>query len=333
VLRIGLLGASRIAPTAVITPAATRDDVTITAVAARDPARAKAFAETHGIAGVAATYAELIAWDDVDLVYNGLPPAGHAEWTIAALAAGKAVLCEKPFARNAGEARAMVEAAERAGRPLIEAFHYRFHNVVRRAEELVRSGALGQIHRASAVFQVAIPKTTGDLRWSAEQGGGALMDLGCYPLHLMRTLLGEEPQIREARGEFDGGVDAWITAALAFPSGARADISCSMVPETRDARATLGGAKGRLEIINFLAPQYGCKFTTTIGGETVEHPVDGPSTYEAQLAHVVDVMAGRARPLTGGADAIANMAAIDKIYELAGRPGGEPWRWSDPWDA
>ena len=293
-LRIGLLGASRIAPTAVIPPAAGRDDVPITAVAARDPARAKAYAETHGIAAVAADYAELIARDDVDLVYNGLPPAGHLEWTLAALGAGKAVLCEKPFARNAAEAKTMVEAAERAGRPLIEAFHYRYHNVIRRAEEIIRSGALGQIHRASAVFQVTIPKDTGDLRWSAEQGGGALMDLGCYPLHLMRTLLGEEPQIREARGTFVDGVDASMTAALAFPSGARADISCSMVPETRDARAT-------------------------IGGETVEHPVDGPSTYEAQLAHVVDVMAGKARPLTGGADAIANMAAIDAIYKLAGR--------------
>jgi predicted dehydrogenase len=319
-LRIGLLGASRIAPTAVLAPAATRDDVTVTAVAARDPARARAFAETHGVAAVAAGYAELIARDDVDLVYNGLPPAGHAQWTIAALEAGKGVLCEKPFARDAAEARAMVEAAERAGRPLIEAFHYRFHNVIRRAEDLVRSGALGQIHRASAVFEVTIPRDSGDLRWSAEQGGGALMDLGCYPLHLMRTLLGEEPQIREARGEFVDGVDAWITAALAFPSGARADISCSMVPETRNARATIGGSKGRLEIVNFLAPQYGCRFTTTIGGETVEQPVGGPTTYEAQLAHVVDVMAGKTRPLTGGADAIANMAAIDRIYELAGRP-------------
>jgi predicted dehydrogenase len=109
-------------------------------------------------------------------------------------------------------------------------------------------------------------------------------------------------------------------SALAFPSGARADISCSMVPETRNARATIGGSKGRLEIVNFLAPQYGCRFTTTIGGETVEQPVGGPTTYEAQLAHVVDVMAGKTRPLTGGADAIANMAAIDRIYELAGRP-------------
>ena len=319
-LRIGLLGASRIAPTAVIAPAATRQDVTIAAVAARDPARAKAFAETHGVAAVAGSYAELIARDDIDLIYNGLPPAGHAQWTIAALEAGKAVLCEKPFARNASEARAMVEAAERTGRPLIEAFHYRFHTVIRRAEDLVRSGALGQIHRANAVFEVTIPSTTGDLRWSAEQGGGALMDLGCYPLHLMRTLLGEEPQIREARGVFVGGVDASMTAALAFPSGARADISCSMIPETRNARATLGGSKGRLEIVNFLAPQLGCRFTTTIAGETVEQPVDGPTTYEAQLDHVVAVMAGKTQPLTGGADAIANMAAIDGIYELAGRP-------------
>ena len=92
-LRIGLLGASRIAPGAVIAPAAKRQDVTITAVAARDPARARDYAKTHGIAGVADDYAALIARDDVDMVYNGLPPSGHLEWTLKALEAGKAVLC------------------------------------------------------------------------------------------------------------------------------------------------------------------------------------------------------------------------------------------------
>jgi predicted dehydrogenase len=318
-LRIGLLGASRIAPTAVLAPAAKRDDVEITCVAARDPHRAAEFAQAHGIAHVAADYGDLIARADVDMVYNGLPPSAHLEWTLAALAAGKAVFCEKPFAMDAIQARTMTEAAGDAGLPLIEAFHYRFHNVMRQAEAMVRSGVLGDIHRAYGVFEVPIARKPDELRWRAELGGGGLMDLGCYPIHALRTLIGEEPKVREAQGEFVDGVDVKMNAILNFPSGTRAEIACAMVTDTRAARLTRGGSKGRLEIVNFLAPHLGCKFTTTIGGETIEHPTDGPTTYEAQLDHVVAVMKDGATPLTGGADAVANMAVIDRIYALSGR--------------
>ncbi len=319
-LRIGLLGASKIAPTAVIAPAFLRDDVQIVAVAARDPHRAAGFARAHGIAHVAADYGDLVARKDVDLVYNGLPPSGHLEWTLAALAAGKAVLCEKPFAMDAAQAQIMVRAAADANLPLIEAFHYRFHNVMIRAIALVRSGVLGDIHRAHAVFEVPIARTPDELRWHAELGGGGLMDLGCYPIHALRSLIGEEPQVREARCVFEGRVDVTMNASLAFPSGTRAEIACSMTPETPGARLTLGGSRGRLEIINFLAPQMGCRFTTVIDGVTIEHPVDGPTTYEAQLDHVVAVVRDGAKPITGGADAVANMAVIDAIYAAANRP-------------
>lgn len=319
-LRIGLLGASRIAPTAVLAPAAKRDDVEITCVAARDPHRAAEFAQTHGIAHVAADYGDLIARADVDMIYNGLPPSAHLEWTLAALAAGKTVLCEKPFAMDAAQARAMTEAASAAGLPLVEAFHYRFHNVMRQAEAIVRSGALGDIHRAYAVFEVPIVRTPDELRWRAELGGGGLMDLGCYPIHALRTLIGEEPKVREAQGEFVDGVDVKMSAILNFPSGVRAEIACAMATDKPAARLTLGGSKGRLEILNFLAPQMGCRFTTTIAGQTVEHPTDGRTTYEAQLDHVAAVMRDGVKPLTGGADAVANMMVIDRIYALAGRP-------------
>src|SRR5690242_11772333 len=103
--RIGLLGASRIAPPAVIAPVKKHASFEISAVAARDAGRARTYAEEHDIPHVAASYAELVSRDDVDVVYNGLPPSGHMEWTLAALAAGKAVLCEKPFAMNAGQAK------------------------------------------------------------------------------------------------------------------------------------------------------------------------------------------------------------------------------------
>jgi predicted dehydrogenase len=269
-IRIGLLGASRIAPPAVIAPAREDGRFIITAVAARDPERARAYAKTHGIAAIAADYAELVRREDVDVVYNGLPPAGHAEWTIAALEAGKSVLCEKPFARDAAEACAMVEAAQRAGRPLIEAFHYRFHRVMCEAEALVREGRLGRIVRASARFDAPIANAPGELRWSRVQGGGALMDLGTYPLHALRTLLGEAPCVESAEARFEDGVDAELSGRLAFPSGARAQIACSMVVERPMARLELTGERGSLEIVNFIAPQRGCRFVVTIDGTAHE---------------------------------------------------------------
>jgi predicted dehydrogenase len=320
--RIGLLGASKIAPTTVLAPLRDNPDFVVTAVAARDPARARAYAAEHEIAAVAESYAALIHRDDIDVIYNGLPPAGHESWTIAALKSGKAVLCEKPFARNASAARSMVQAAADTGQLLMEAFHYRFHNVMRRAEEIVRSGDLGALRSAEAVFQVTIPKTAGELRWIKDLGGGALMDLGCYPLHALRTLIGAEPVVIGATGVFDesdsqDGVDTAIRASLQFPNGVAASIGCSMTETTPSAWLRLEGERGTMEIINFLAPQMGCRFTTTIAGETTVHPTEGSTTYAAQLSHLGAVLSGETAPLTGGADAVAQMTAIDAIYALA----------------
>jgi predicted dehydrogenase len=319
-IRIGLLGASRIAPEAVLAPVKADERFVVTAVAARDRGRAQAFAGEHGIGAVADDYAALVRRDDVDVVYNALPPAGHAQWTIAALEAGKAVLCEKPFAVDAGEARQMVEAARAARRPLVEAFHYRFHAVMRRAEALIREGALGEITSAAARFDVAIARAPGELRWSRRQGGGALMDLGAYPVHALRTLLGEEPRVVATSGVFEDGVDAELTGELLFPGGATAQIACSMVAPSRNAGLVIEGRSGRLEIVNFVAPHRGCRFTVTRDGEATRLPVEGPSTYAAQLAHLHDVLAGDCAPLTGGTDAVAQMMVIDALYAAAGRP-------------
>lgn len=326
IFRIGLLGASRIAPTAVIGPARAGNGFEISTVASRDRDRAGAYAREHRIPAVADDYGALVARDDVDLVYNALPPAGHARWTIAALEAGKAVLCEKPFAMNAEEARAMVETARREKLILIEAFHYRFHAVIRQAEAIVRAGTLGVLRRASAQFAATIPRTPNELRWRAEMGGGAMMDLGCYPLHALRTLIGAEPHIEGAVAVFEHGVDAEMKAQLRFVGDVEAELTCAMNVKTPAARLILEGDNGLLSIHNYMAPQIGCRFSTTIGGVTETLPTEGPTTYTAQLAHVYDVLTGRAAPLTGGDDAIANMTAIDAIYRAAGRvsPVGHP---------
>lgn len=318
-LRIGLLGASRIAPKAILAPARERDDVQVTAVAARDHARAQAFAEAHGIGAAAEDYASLVGRDDVDVVYNALPPSGHLEWTVAALEAGKAVLCEKPFARNAAEAGIMADAARRTGRLLIEAFHYRHHHVMHEAVSLVRSGVLGRLQQAQGVFQVPIKRTDTELRWRGDLGGGGLMDLGCYPLHALRTLTGAEPVVRSARATWDGDVDAELQAELEF-DGVPARIVTSMISEHPVARLELQGEHGRIEITNFVAPQIGSTFTVELNEQLQQRPTEGPSTYAAQMQHLVDAYAGRAQPLPSLDDAVANMSAIDAIYQAAGRP-------------
>ena len=264
-------------------------------------------------------YADLVRRDDVDVVYNALPPGMHMQWTLAALEAGKPVLCEKPFAMNAGEARRMVDSAAAARLPLLEAFHYRFHRVMREAEALMRAGALGRIKKASASFKVTIAKSPDELRWRRELGGGGLMDLGCYPAHALRTLIGAEPEVVSAEGRFEDGVDVEMAARLQFPDGAAAELACGMVAPAPSATLAIDGERGRLEIQNYLAPQLRCRFTTAIDGVEETRPTDGPATYQAQLSHLADVLEGRAAPMTGGADAVANMTLIDAIYAAAGR--------------
>ncbi len=156
-IRIGILGAAKIAPTVVINPSKDNPDFAVVAVAARDPERAKAYAAEHKIPRVVHDYDALVHHGEVDLVYNALPPAGHARWSIAALEAGKHVLCEKPFAMNAAQVRRMIDAATHSGKRLVEAFHYRHHAVMQRAVAIARSGELGKFKSAEAIFEVPIP--------------------------------------------------------------------------------------------------------------------------------------------------------------------------------
>jgi len=316
-IRIGILGAARIAPPVVINPARDNPDFEVVAVAARDPERAKAYAAEHKIPIVAKDYEALVRHGDVDLVYNALPPAGHMAWTIAALEADKDVLCEKPFAMYAAQVARMNDAASRTGKRLVEAFHYRHHVVMQRAVAVARSGELGALKSAEAFFEVPIPFREGELRWIREQGGGALMDLGCYPVHALRSVLGREPQVLSASCVLENGVDVSTKTALDF-AGVPASLSCSMKPERFGATLRLTCENGSLEVLNFVAPQLGCRFTVTLDGITREEPVAGPPTYVAQLAELGDVLLKGKAPLVSTADSLANMAAIDAIYAKAG---------------
>ena len=176
------------------------------------------FAEKHGVERILASYDEVVNDPEVDVVYNPLANAMHAPWNLAAVAAGKPVLTEKPFARDRAEAQRVAAVADAAGVTVMEGFHYLFHPVTRRALELARDGTLGDLEHVEARMAMPAPDDD-DPRWSLELAGGALMDLGCYGLHLMRRL-GHPSIVRAHAEQRRPGVDAWCDVELAFPGGA-----------------------------------------------------------------------------------------------------------------
>jgi len=319
-LRFGILGAAKIAPGALVQPAKLGSEATVDVVAARDPERARRFAAEQGIPRVARDYEEVIADPEIDVIYNPLPMNLHEHWTIQALRAGKHVLCEKPFAANAAEAERMVRVADETGRVLVEAFHYRYHPLFDRILNIVQSGQLGAIRHMEGVFKVAIKDKT-DLRHRYDTAGGATMDLGCYPLHWMRTVAGTEPRVLSARAE-QGSVDVDVVmqAELAFPGGITGHMLTSMADhEKYHTSLRVEGQHGTLIVLNPLAPHGSHELRLQQGGEDHVETVEGTgTTYRYQLVAFVDaVRTGKKLP-TMGADSIHNMRLIDAVYRAAG---------------
>jgi predicted dehydrogenase len=315
--RIGILGAAGIAPRAIVAPTRRRDDVMIGAVASRTPGKGAAYAAEHAIPVVYTDYDALFADPAIDLIYNALPPAGHAEWTIRALEAGKHVLCEKPFAMTAAEARAMVAAGEKSGRVLMEAFHDRYHPAF--LQLLALKPRLGAIRALTAEFRVDIPWDPRNIRYDPVQGGGAMMDLGCYPLHWLRSFMAAEPEVVSASARLcELGSDTRVEAELLFPGGIPASLLADIQDGPFRGLLRIEAENGSVELSNPCLPHNGHSFREEIGGVFREYTVAGGTTYDYQLAAFLDAVdAGAALP-TGGADAIGNMAALEAIYDRAG---------------
>jgi predicted dehydrogenase len=319
-LRIGLLGASRIAESGIVSPAGALGH-RLVAVAARDRGRADSFAEKYGVEKVLDSYDDVINDPEVDVIYNPLANSLHAPWNLTAIAAGKPVLTEKPFARNRVEAQQVAAAAEAASVTVLEGFHYLFHPVTRRLLSTAGDGTIGQLRRVEVLMTMPEPGPD-DPRWSLEMAGGVLMDLGCYSLHVMRMLAtagGGPPQITGASAmQRSPGVDASCDVDLIFPDGATGHASHTM--ESDQYRFTIRaiGSDGEVLVHNFIAPNSDDRVTiTTATGTTVER-LGTRSSYTYQLAafaaHVLD---GVPLPI-GLADAVENMTYVDDAYRAAG---------------
>jgi predicted dehydrogenase len=325
-LRIGILGAARIAPAALVKPASSSSEVDVVAVAARSLERAQTFATRHGIPRAHSSYEALLADPDVDAVYNPLPNGLHGRWTRAALEAGKHVLCEKPFTANAAEAREIARLAEASDRVVMEAFHYRYHPLALRVEEIVASGELGTLERVETALSFPLPKFS-DIRYDYALAGGATMDAGCYAVHMARTFGGgETPSVVSASAKLRSSrVDRAMTAELKFPSGHTGRVECSLWSSSvLKISAKVIGSRGSIRVFNPLMPQAYHRFAVRIGGERRTEKFPRRATYAYQLdAFAAAVLRGE--PVkTSPADAIETMTVIDDIYRTAGLPLREP---------
>jgi predicted dehydrogenase len=319
-----VLGASRIAEQAIVGPANELGH-RLVAVAARDRSRAEVFAEKYGVERVVDDYQSVIDDPEVDVVYNPLANSLHAPWNLAAIAAGKPVLSEKPFARDESEARHVAEMADAAGVTVLEGFHYFFHPVTQRAFQLAGDGTLGEVTRVEVRMAMPAPADD-DPRWSLDLAGGALMDLGCYGLHVMRSLgrlampgIGGPPSIVGAVAEQrTPGVDAWCDVEIGFPGGATGLAAHSMVGEDYSFTIRIVGTAGDVLVHDFIKPNTDDRVTiTTAGGRTVER-LGTRASYTYQLeAFAAHVQHGAPLPF-GTADAVANMAFVDDAYRAAG---------------
>lgn len=311
-LRIGLIGASRVATYAVIAAAKELDDVEVVAVAARDGERARAYADEHGIARAYGDYDSLIADPEVDLVYVGTPPALHVEQALGVIAAGKPVLVEKPFALAAADAQRVHDAGQAAGVPVFEAMHSPHHKLFQRIIEILHGGKIGAIRHMDAKFTA--PIGTGDpIRWNAALGGGALMDLGVYPLAWVRRIAGEKFTVTNATADLREGVDASFVADLKFADGPTCRIEASMVSPDIVVRLTVEGDQGTLKVINPLSPQRGHKLTLINGDGEHDEVLDAPSSYQAQLSVIAAALRGEAPYPYPADDYVKSMSAIEQV--------------------
>ncbi|HEY6319596.1 MAG TPA: Gfo/Idh/MocA family oxidoreductase [Acidimicrobiia bacterium] len=330
-LRIGTLGAAKITPGALTKPAREVPEVEVVAVAARDRARAERFARKRGIPTVHGSYEALLADPGVDAVYNPLPNGLHGRWTLAALDAGKHVLCEKPFTANADEAEKVAAAASSSGLVVMEAFHYRYHPLIARVLEILRGGELGSLRRIDTRMCFPLPFPH-DIRYQLDLAGGATMDAGCYAIHQARTLAGVEPTVTDAQAKCSSpGVDRWLRAELRFSDELAGSVeSALMSSRLISLSARVEGERGTLAVTNLTSPQYFHRLVVrdrdpATGAERRrKERVRGGPTYVYQLrAFAAAVRDGTPFPTTP-ADAVANMKVIDAAYRAAGLEPRQP---------
>ena len=306
-VRWGILGPGRIAAR-LLSGADRAANATVVAVGSRNRDRAAEFASRFGIARVHGSYEALLADPGVDAVYIGVPNSLHHPLTMQALAAGKHVLCEKPYSRRPDEVVKAFDAAAAGGLILMEAFMWRHTPQVRRFMELLPE--VGELQSIRATFSFVLTND-GDVRLDAGLDGGSLMDVGCYCVSGSRLVAGAEPaRVFGVQTLAPSGVDKAFSGLLQFPSGVVAEIVAGFTSHHRSLEAI--GSKDTLSLGDPWLGEFG---GLKLGDRDI--PVEPEDAYRLELENLSAAILGDGQPLLGRADALGQARTIDALYRSA----------------
>jgi len=325
-VRFGVLGAAGIAKTAVV-PAITRArNARVVAVATRRPEVASHWAREAGIERVLGSYEELLADPDVEAIYIPLPNSEHAHWTVAAARAGKAILCEKPLAMSAAMAETVVLACADHKVLLMEGFMYRFHPQHGRVREIIASGEIGEVVEVHAHLSVDImsPVDTANVRFDRRLGGGALLDMGCYVVHIARSLFAEEPLSVMGRWTLDDryGVNVADAAVLEFSAGRIAIVSCSFKGNAQGFYRVIG-RRGQIDVPRGIIPGLGSRLSETLvivvdeNGRRRQEELPAVDQYQLMIEAFADAVRGDLSAIPPIEDSVKNMRVLDAFARSA----------------
>ena len=320
-LRLGVLGAARIALGGIIPAANQTEKVEVAAVATRGGKKSREVRETAPEVDLLEDYDSLLETPDVEAVYIPLPNSMHVEWTLKAIEAGKHVLCEKPFALEAAEAERAIEAAEKSGLTLMEGFMFRLHPQTLRLRELLSEGAVGGVRQAVAEFGHRLDDPD-DVRGIGSLGGGSLGDVGCYCVSALRLAFGSEPHRASVFARFDEeGADRELAGVLEFDSGLGI-VSCS-ISSARRERLEIVGEEGRISLdAPFRADKAGATMEITHSGETSTETFEAADPYRVELEEFASAIRERREPAVGFQEILGNARAIGALLDSAREDGG-----------
>ena len=318
-LRVGILSTAKIND-AILGGARESAGAEVVAVASRDRGRAEAYAAEKGIPRAHGSYEDLLADEAVEAVYVPLPNSMHLPWSERALAAGKHVLCEKPLSPRAAEVEAAFDAAERAGRILMEAFMWRYHPATETVVSLLADGAIGELRVVRAAFGFTLDPAADNVRWSSELEGGALMDVGCYCVSALRLLAGEPERVSAELVAGGDGVDGRLAGVLRFGGDVLGTFDCAFDVPYRAGVEVVGSTgtivsldpwHGRTPGVRILRPD----------SEPEEVAVEAADPYARELDDLARAVREGGEPQLGRADAVGQARTIEALYAAAAEGG------------
>ncbi|GLW89885.1 Gfo/Idh/MocA family protein [Actinokineospora globicatena] len=320
VVRIGVLGCADIAVRRVLPSLAGMDSARLVAVGSRDPDRAERVARRFGATPVAG-YDHVVARDDVDAVYIPLPPASHHRWIVESLRAGKHVLAEKPLCTNAADTAEVVTLARERGLVLVENFFFPHHSQHRMVQDLVRDGVIGEVRAFSSAFGIP-PVDRSSFRYRTDLGGGALLDVGVYPLRAARLHLGDDLRVAGAWLRADGptGVDTAGAALLSTGYGVAVHADFGFEHAYR-SDYVLWGSAGMISVPRAFTPPEHLRPTVRVEEQdrVTEHSLPPDDQVRNALRAFVDAVLGRA-PAPAGEQAVRHAALVDEVRAVATPP-------------